>query len=124
MIKFDELSNEAAEKILNSEVSSPLKEFLNSSIKLTAEKVDYYNNFGFVKIENVVEADFLPEVKKIIESSVLLRKGKDERELKDKSQYEQSLLQCGFLCWDFYERFCFFKTICRYCKGFNERGSR
>lgn len=102
MIKFDELSNEAAEKILNSEVSSPLKEFLNSSIKLTTEKVDYYNNFGFVKIENVVEADFLPEVKKIIESSVLLRKGKDERELKDKSQYEQSLLQCGFLCWDFY----------------------
>ena len=32
---------------------------------------------------------------------MLLRKGKDERELKDKSQYEQSLLQCGFLCWDF-----------------------
>jgi ectoine hydroxylase-related dioxygenase (phytanoyl-CoA dioxygenase family) len=101
MIKFNELSNEAAEKILNSEVSSLLKEFLNSSIKLSVEKVNYYNDFGFVKIENVVEADFLPEVRKIIQASVLLRKGKDERELKDKSQYEQSLLQCGFLCWDF-----------------------
>ena len=101
MIKFNELSTEAAENILNSEVSTPLKEFLNSSIKLSAENINYYNDFGFVKIENVIEKDFLPEVRKIIQASVLLRKGKDQRELKDKSQYEQSLLQCGFLSWDF-----------------------
>ena len=101
MIKFNELSNEAAEKILNSEVSLPLKDFLDSALPISAERVKYYNDFGFVKIENVIGKDFLPEVRKIIQASVLLRKGKDERELKDKSQYEQSLLQCGFLCWDF-----------------------
>lgn len=101
MIKFNELSNEAAEKILNSEISLQLRDFLDSVLPISTEKVNYYNDFGFVKIENVVEKVFLPEVKKIIESSVLLRKGKDERELKDKSQYEQSLLQCGFLSWDF-----------------------
>ena len=101
MIKFNELSNEAAEKILNSEVSLPLKDFLESALPISAERVNYYNEFGFVKIENVIGKDFLPEVRKIIQASVLLRKGKDERELKDKSQYEQSLLQCGFLSWDF-----------------------
>ena len=101
MIKFNELSYELAEKILHSEISGQLKSFLNSPLQLTNEIINHYNDSGFVKIENVVEKDFLPEIKRIIESSVLLRKGKDERELKDKSQYEQSLLQCGYLCWDF-----------------------
>ncbi|MEO8231583.1 MAG: phytanoyl-CoA dioxygenase family protein [Ignavibacteriota bacterium] len=101
MIKFNELSTESADKILRSQVSASLIEFLHSALSLSKEQVNYYNDFGFVKIENVIEKDFLPEVNKIIESSVLLRKGKDERELKDKSQYEQSLLQCGYLCWDF-----------------------
>ena len=101
MIRFNELSTEKAEQILNSAIKSSLKEFLNSSLELTEDKIKQYKDFGFVKIENVIEADFLPEVKKIIQAAVLLRKGKDERELKDKSQYEQSLLQCGFLCWDF-----------------------
>ena len=101
MIRFNELSTEKAEQILNSSISSSLKEFLNSSMLLTEDKIKSYHDFGFVKIENVIEADFLSEVQKIIQAAVLLRKGKDERELKDKSQYEQSLLQCGFLCWDY-----------------------
>jgi ectoine hydroxylase-related dioxygenase (phytanoyl-CoA dioxygenase family) len=101
MIKFNELTPETAGNILHSDVSPSLKEFLSASLKLSEEKINYYNETGFIKIENVVEKDFLPEVRRIIQSSVLLRKGKDERELKDKSQYEQSLLQCGFLSWDF-----------------------
>lgn len=101
MIRFNELSAEKAEQILNSTISSSLKKFLDSSVQLAEEKIKGYNDFGFVKIENVIDSEFLLEVQKIIQASVLLRKGKDERELKDKSQYEQSLLQCGFLCWDY-----------------------
>jgi ectoine hydroxylase-related dioxygenase (phytanoyl-CoA dioxygenase family) len=101
MIKFKELNHNDAETILKSAISASLKEFLNSSLPLTEDKIKSYNDFGFVKIENVVEKEYLPEVRKIIQAAVLLRKGKDERELKDKSQYEQSLLQCGFLCWDY-----------------------
>jgi ectoine hydroxylase-related dioxygenase (phytanoyl-CoA dioxygenase family) len=101
MIKFKELNHNDAETILKSAISNSLMEFLNSSLPLTEDKIKSYNDFGFVKIENVIEKEYLPEVRKIIQSAVLLRKGKDERELKDKSQYEQSLLQCGFLCWDF-----------------------
>lgn len=101
MIKFNELSLEVAEKILNSQTNDQLKSFFNSALPISDKIIKHYNEYGFVKIENVVEKDFLPEVRRIIQASVLLRKGKDERELKDKSQYEQSLLQCGYLCWNF-----------------------
>lgn len=113
MIRFNELSSENAEQILSSEISSSLRKFLDSSLYINDEIIENYNNFGFVKIENVIGNDFLPEARKIIQSSVLLRKGKDERDLKDKSQYEQSLLQCGFLCWDFpaVKNFVFAKRI-------------
>ena len=57
MIKFNELSAEKAEQILNSAISSSLKKFLNSSVQLTENKIKSYNDFGFVKIENVIEAD-------------------------------------------------------------------
>ena len=40
MIKFNELSNEAAEKILNSEVSLPLKDFLESALPISTERVN------------------------------------------------------------------------------------
>jgi ectoine hydroxylase-related dioxygenase (phytanoyl-CoA dioxygenase family) len=101
MIKINGLIPSEAEIILNSEKSNSLKDFFNLGLAISDEKIKEYNNLGFTKIENVVEKDFLPEVKKIIESAVVIRKGKDERELKDKSQYEQSFLQCGYLCWDF-----------------------
>lgn len=101
MIKINGISNVDAEKILSSSVSSSLQQFFNTNLKISDKKLKEYNDLGFVKIENVIEQDLLVEIRKIIESAVLLRKGKDERELKDKSQYEQSLLQCGYLCWDY-----------------------
>ena len=101
MVKIDNLSESEAMQILHSEISTELNDFFQSALKVSDESFDSYTKNGFVKIEKVVVKEFLNEVKKIIQSAVLVRKGKDERELKDKSQYEQSFLQCGFLCWDF-----------------------
>ncbi len=101
MIKIQGLKESDAHGILNSEVSPLLRQYFNSVKEISEEKINFYSQNGFVKIENVVGKEFLDEVKKIIESAVLIRKGKDARELKDKSQYEQSFLQCGYLCWDF-----------------------
>jgi ectoine hydroxylase-related dioxygenase (phytanoyl-CoA dioxygenase family) len=101
MVKIDNLSESEAMQILHSEISTELSDFFQSALKVSDESFDSYSTNGFVKIENVVGQEFLNEAKKIIQSAVLVRKGKDERELKDKSQYEQSFLQCGFLCWDF-----------------------
>ena len=101
MIKFNGLSLNDAQIILNSNVTSSLKDFLDAPLNVRPEQVNYFADNGYVKIEKVIKKEFLVEVQNIIQSAVLLRKGKDERELKDKSQYEQSLLQCGYLCWDF-----------------------
>ncbi|HSL90863.1 MAG TPA: phytanoyl-CoA dioxygenase family protein [Ignavibacteriaceae bacterium] len=101
MVKIDNLSESEAMQILHSDISTELNDFFQSALKVSDESLDSYTTNGFVKIEKVVEKEFLNEVKKIIQSAVLVRKGKDERELKDKSQYEQSFLQCGYLCWDF-----------------------
>lgn len=101
MIKIQGLKESDAHGILNSEVSPLLRQYFNSVKEISEEKINFYSQNGFVKIKNVVGEEFLDEVKKIIESAVLIRKGKDARGLKDKSQYEQSFLQCGYLCWDF-----------------------
>lgn len=65
MIKFNELSAETAEQILNSAISSSLKKFLNSSVQLTEDKIKSYNDFGFVKIENVIDTDFYLKYEKL-----------------------------------------------------------
>lgn len=101
MVRIGNLKENDALELLNSNSSTELQSFYNSMYDMNKEKIEFYKQNGFVKLENVVDAKFLPELKKIIEAAVLIRKGKDERELKDKSQYEQSFLQCGYLCWDF-----------------------
>jgi len=101
MVKINGLTLEEANSVLQKPASSKFNNFYNSELKLSEERIKFYLENGFVKIENAAEPEFLPQIKKIIQSSVLIRKGKDERKLKDKSQYEQSLLQCGYLCWDF-----------------------
>lgn len=101
MIKIEGLTESTAYELLNSDVSKELKKSLKELLEVTDEQIDFYHKNGFVKIENVVEQEFLPELKRIVEAAVLVRKGKDERDLKEKSQYEQSFLQCGYLCWDF-----------------------
>ncbi|MEJ5262814.1 MAG: phytanoyl-CoA dioxygenase family protein [Ignavibacterium sp.] len=101
MIKIEGLTESLAKEILSSDISPSLKDYLNQPLEITEKQIEFYQQNGFVKVENVIEPEFLPELKKIIEAAVLIRKGKDERDLKDKSQYEQSFLQCGYLCWDF-----------------------
>lgn len=101
MVKIEGLTESTALEILHSEISETLKNFLNQSFHISDDKINFYHNNGFIKIENVVEEEYLPELRRIIEAAVFIRKGKDERELKQKSQYEQSFLQCGYLCWDF-----------------------
>lgn len=101
MLKINGLTESEATEILNSNSENSIVQFYNSQYSVTDEHIKYFAANGFVKIENVVEKEFIDKIRKVIQSAVLIRKGRDERELKDKSQYEQSFLQCGYLCWDF-----------------------
>lgn len=101
MVKIDGLTQHEAEEILATPSPKEVVEFYNSPYDLTDEKVDYYNENGYVIVTEVLSGFPLEYAKKVIESAVLVRKGHDERALKDKTPYHQSFLQCGFLCWDY-----------------------
>ena len=101
MLKFENLNKEDAEKLLHSDLPEELIHYLAKPYPLTKEQINFYQENGFIKLEKVIEDDKLPIIRKVIQSSVLIRKESDKRTLAEKSNYEQSFLQCGFLCWDF-----------------------
>ena len=101
MITFKGITNDSALKILNDSTPAEILEIYNSVYKLRKEDINYYNENGFVILRNVLEREALQYTRRLIEAAVLIRKEKDKRTLSEKSQYEQSFLQCGFLCWDF-----------------------
>lgn len=101
MVKFDNLDRSKALDILNSATPNEFIDIYNQPYLLSSEQIDYYNINGFVKIERLLSGGALEYARKVTEAAVLIRKENDLRTLAEKSQYEQSFLQCGFLCWDF-----------------------
>lgn len=101
MIKFDGLTHENARDILQNPTPQEILEFYNTPYHLTNEQIEYYQENGFVKVTGVLQGDALAYARKVIQAAVLLRKEHDKRALAEKSQYEQSFLQCGYLCFDF-----------------------
>ncbi len=101
MIQFDEINSNNASKLLRVNTPKSVFELYSSSYIITEEQKAFYSSNGFVVLRDVVDNEQLNFIRKIMEAAVFIRKGKDERELKDKTPYEQSFLQCGFLCWDF-----------------------
>ena len=101
MITFEGLTNEASLKILNDRTPGKIQEAYNIHYQLSKEQISFYKEKGFVSLKNVLTGEALSYAKKVIEAAVLIRKEKDQRTLAEKSQYEQSFMQCGYLCWDF-----------------------
>ena len=101
MITFDGITAESAAEILNQHTPDNILEIYNSDYQISREQINYYKENGFVVLKNILNGEALQYTRKIIEAAVLIRKEKDKRILAEKSQYEQSFLQCGYLCWDF-----------------------
>lgn len=101
MTKIREMNRQLAEEILNEKIPAEVLELYATPFQVSLEKIDSYNQNGFEKVEAVFPASVLAYIKKIVEAAVYLRKESDERELKDKTPYQQSFLQCGFLAFDY-----------------------
>ncbi len=101
MLSFEGLTHELALSILNEPTPEEIAKIYNLRYNVTDEQIIFYKENGFVALKNVLTGDALAHTRKIIEAAVLIRKENDKRTLAEKSQYEQSFLQCGFLCWDF-----------------------
>jgi ectoine hydroxylase-related dioxygenase (phytanoyl-CoA dioxygenase family) len=101
MINFEGLTNEKALKILNEPIPNKVMKIYNAEYPITEEQINFYKENGFILLEKILSGEALEYARGVIESAVLIRKEKDKRTLSEKSQYEQSFLQCGYLCWDF-----------------------
>lgn len=101
MVTFTGLTNESALELLNSKTPGNILEAYNNPYPLTDEQINYYKEKGFISLQNILSGEALTFAGKVIEAAVLIRKEKDKRILSEKSQYEQSFLQCGYLAWDF-----------------------
>jgi ectoine hydroxylase-related dioxygenase (phytanoyl-CoA dioxygenase family) len=101
MVEFDDLNHDSALNILNGKTPESILEYYNESYNVPQDKIDFYKKNGFVVLKKVLNGFPLSHAKKVIRSAVLLRKESDKRTLAEKTPYEQSFLQCGFLCWDF-----------------------
>lgn len=89
-----------AEEILTGKTPQEILEFYDTPYQISDEQIEFYNTNGYIILKNVLEGESLKFAKRILESAVLIRKKEDVRTLAQKSEYEQSFLQCGFLAFD------------------------
>lgn len=101
MLRFEGIDWANAQKLLSAETPPEILKIYNEPYILSSEQIEYYRQNGFVKVTKVLHGEALNYAQKVVEAAVLLRKDSDKRTLAEKSQYEQSFLQCGYLCFDF-----------------------
>ena len=101
MVAFNGLTKEEASKILNQPTPEEILREYNTPCSISDEQINLYKENGFISLQNVLSGKALEYAKRVIESAVFIRKEQDKRTLAEKSQYEQSFMQCGYLCWDF-----------------------
>jgi ectoine hydroxylase-related dioxygenase (phytanoyl-CoA dioxygenase family) len=101
LLKIDNLNKDTAEATLQDSVTESINKSFNDIYEVDTNKIDFYLQNGFVKIENILSGQTLNFSNKIISAAVYLRKEQDKRTLQEKSEYEKSFLQCGYLCWDY-----------------------
>ena len=82
---------------------TPEKSFYiyNKPYQLSSVQIEEYQNNGFIKLSQVLSDEALKYARAVITTAVDLRTEKDKRALNEKSPYEQSFKQCGYLCWDY-----------------------
>ena len=91
----------AAHKTLFEKLPKEVIEAFNTPYNITALQIEEYQQNGFIKLAKVLEGEALDYANKIITEAVNARTEHDKRTLSEKSDYEKSFLQCGYLCWDF-----------------------
>lgn len=97
------MSNRYKDKfpILFEETSGNIRQKYNDPYILSEEQINEYQKNGFIRLRKVLEGEVLEYTKRVIGAAVRARTEDDKRKLEEKSQYEQSFMQCGYLAWDF-----------------------
>lgn len=91
----------SVDSILTKETPEEIISLYNTPYSLTEEQIEDYQDNGFIKLTNVLSGEALQYLRNVIGCAVKERTSDDKRNLTDKSMYEQSFKQCGYLCWDY-----------------------
>jgi len=73
----------------------------NEIYELSDSQISEYQKNGFIRLRNVLNGEALEYARRVIGAAVSAKTHQDKRTLNEKSQYEQSFMQCGYLAWDF-----------------------
>jgi len=101
MFELKSVNIDEAHSILLQETPPAVLAVYNEPFPISEEQKETYHRTGYIKLSKVLSGEALNHARRVIGAAVLLRKESDKRNLAEKSQYEQSFLQCGYLCWDF-----------------------
>ena len=101
MTHFKNITKEEALEILNISTPKEVINYYNNPYKIKSEELEFYRVNGFVTLSNVVEKYPLDYARNLIQAAVYLKKEDDKRTLAEKTPYEQSFLQCGFLSFEY-----------------------
>ncbi len=101
MTLFSGLTVDLALKILFTPTPQNILQHYNTPYSLSERQIALYQKNGFVYLPELVNKEALAFLQRVVEAAVFIRKKDDRRALQEKSRYEQSFLQCGYLCWDF-----------------------
>lgn len=101
MAIIEGINRDNALEILKTPTPEHIKKAYNTPYKISESQIHNYRENGFIRLEKVLDGEPLAYAKKVFEAAVFIRKEEDERTLAEKSQYEQSFLQCGYLAFDF-----------------------
>ena len=95
------LNNKEVLALLKSTTPKEIHQFYKEPYKISEEDLNFYDANGYIKLTGILSGPALDYTRKIISAVVSIRKEHDKRTLAEKSQYEQSFMQCGYLCWDY-----------------------
>ncbi len=101
MVKVPGISYEQAMELVQTPTPENVQEIYEQGYIIPAVQQEEYWKKGYIKLSGVLGGEALEYVRRLIGAAVLLRMESDQRTLAEKSLYEQSFLQCGYLCWDY-----------------------
>ena len=101
LVKISDIDRNTALELVNSDTPDDMRVLLDTPYPVDQQMAMQYQENGFIRTEKVLPDPLLGYVRGVIGAAVLLRKESDKRLLAEKSRYEQSFLQCGYLSWDF-----------------------
>ena len=89
------LNNKEVLALLKSTTPKEIHQFYKEPYKISEEDLNFYDANGYIKLTGILSGPALDYTRKIISAVVSIRKEHDKRTLAEKSQYEQSFMQCG-----------------------------